>query len=360
MTTIVVMGDGKGSELISPLTRKKIKRFTEIKRGYYAFIVFCLLILVSLTAELLVNNKALIVKYEGSFYFPTYTAVKGGDTFGLDYPYETDYRALKKKFELEDSGNWVLLPLIPWNPYEQDFKEGIYPPYAPNFDEKHYLGTDSIGRDIVARLVYGFRIAIAFAFFSLFICMGIGISVGCAMAYFGKWTDLLGQRVIEIMSVVPFLYVLMVFSSIVKPGLLLLTCVYVAFGWMGITWYMRAMTYKEIARDYVMSARAIGASHWRIIFHHILPNTFVMVITLAPFFVVTSISTLTALDYLGFGLRPPTPSIGELLLQGKANLDSPWIVWSAITSVSLILVLIQFIGEAVREAFDPKRYTRYE
>jgi microcin C transport system permease protein len=286
--------------------------------------------------------------------------VLGGDTFGLDYPYETNYRELQKQFADEDKGNWVLLPIVPWNPYEQDFKQGTYPPYAPNAEEKHYLGTDSIGRDIVARLVYGFRIAMMFALFSLVICMGVGVSIGIAMGYFGKWADLLGQRVIEILSVVPFLYVIMVFSSVVKPGIGPLTAIYVAFGWMGITWYMRSMTYKEKAREYVMSARAIGASHARIIFHHILPNTLVMVITIAPFFVVGSISALTALDYLGFGLRPPTPSIGELLQQGKANLDSPWIVWSAILSVSTILVLIQFIGEAVREAFDPKRYTRYE
>jgi len=254
----------------------------------------------------------------------------------------------------------VLLPLVPYDAFEQDFIEGSYPPYPPSAERQHYLGTDSIGRDIVARLVYGFRIAIVFALFSLVICMGIGVSIGCAMGYFGKWVDLLGQRAIEILSVVPFLYVIMVFASIVKPGLFWLTFVYVLFGWMGITWYMRSMTYKEKSRDYVMSARAIGASHTRIIFHHILPNTLVMVITIAPFFVVGSISALTALDYLGFGLRPPTPSIGELLQQGKANLDSPWIVWSAILSVSTILVLIQFIGEAVREAFDPKRYTRYE
>lgn len=347
-------------EWFSPLTRKKIKRFTQIKRGYYAFWFFVALIVVSASAELLVNSKALMVKYEGKLYFPTYTDVIGGDHFGLDYPYETDYRELSDKFAAENSGNWVLMPIIPWNPYEQDFLEGTYPPYAPSTDAKHYLGTDNIGRDIVARLVYGFRIAIVFAMFSLFICMGIGVSVGCAMGYFGKWIDLVGQRVIEILSVVPFLYVIMVFASIVKPGLFWLTFVYVMFGWMGITWYMRSMTYKEKARDYVMSARAIGASHARIIFHHILPNTIVMVITIAPFFMVAGISALTALDYLGFGLRPPTPSIGELLQQGKANLDSPWIVWSAILSVTTILVLIQFIGEAVREAFDPKRYTRYE
>jgi microcin C transport system permease protein len=360
MTQLMQTPNSEKREWISPLTRKKIKRFTEIKRGYYAFWLFVVLLVVSATAELLVNSKALMVKYEGKLYFPTYGDVIGGDFFGLDYPYEANYRELKQVFADQNNGNWVLLPPVPYDAYEQDFIEGTYPPYAPSAERQHYLGTDSIGRDIVARLVYGFRIAIVFALFSLFICMGIGVSIGCAMGYFGKWVDLLGQRVIEILSVVPFLYVIMVFASIVKPGLFWLTVIYVMFGWMGITWYMRSMTYKEKSRDYVMSARAIGASHARIIFHHILPNTLVMVITVAPFFVVGSISVLTALDYLGFGLRPPTPSIGELLQQGKANLDSPWIVWSAILSVSTILVLIQFIGEAVREAFDPKRYTRYE
>lgn len=360
MTTSISNHKPEKREWLSPLTRKKIRRFTQIKRGYYSFWFFVALLIVSATAELLVNNKALIVKYEGKLYFPTYSDVIGGDFFGLDYPYETNYRDLKAAFAEDGSDNWVLLPLVPYNAFEQDFIDGSFPPYAPSIERQHYLGTDAIGRDIVARLVYGFRIAIVFALFSLVVCMGIGVSVGCAMGYFGKWVDLVGQRLIEVLSVVPFLYVIMVFASIVKPGLFWLTFVYVLFGWMGITWYMRSMTYKEKSRDYVLSARAIGASHWRIIFHHILPNTLVMVITIAPFFVVGSISALTALDYLGFGLRPPTPSIGELLQQGKSNLDSPWIVWSAILSVSIILVLIQFIGEAVREAFDPKRYTRYE
>lgn len=355
-----VTKDSVKREWISPLTRRKLQRFRSIRRGYASFLLLVALLMVSIFAELLVNNKAIAVKYEGQWFFPTYSDVIGGDRFGLDYQYETNYRELQAKFAQEGQGNFVLMPLVPYSPYEQNFKEDIFPPYPPNFSEQHYLGTDSIGRDVLARLVYGFRIAMMFALGSLVVSMFIGILVGCSMGYFGGWFDLIFQRFIEILSMVPLLYLIMIIGQVVKPSVGILAAVYISLAWMAITWYMRSMSYKEKAREYVMAARALGAGHLRIIFRHILPNVFVMVITMAPFFVVQAIATLTALDYLGFGLRPPTPSIGELLQQGKANLDSPWIIWSAIGATSIILMLIQFIGEALREAFDPKRYTKYE
>ncbi|MCG7498642.1 ABC transporter permease subunit [Vibrio sp. Of7-15] len=343
---------------ISPLTHKKIQRFKGIKRGYWSFNILLVLLLVACFAELLVNSRAIVVSYQGELHFPTYTAVKSGETFGLPYQHETNYRDLKEQFAEQDNGDFVIMPPIPWNPYEQDFS-GDFPPVAPSFEDNHYLGTDTVGRDIAARLIYGFRIAIGFALITLAISYAIGVSVGCAMGYFGGKFDLFFQRFIEIWSMVPFLYVIMILVSIMKPSFMLFTMINVMFGWMGMTWYMRTMTYKEKAREYVMAAKALGASNWRILFNHILPNTMVMIVTLAPFTIVANITALTALDYLGLGLMPPTPSWGELLQQGKSNLDSPWIAASVVTAIVAVLIMVTFIGEAIREAFDPKKYTRY-
>ena len=347
------------AKLLSNVTRKKLRRFRSIKRGYYAFVLFMVMVLLAVAAELWVSNRALLVNYQGQLYFPTYGAVITGDTFGLGYEYETDYRELKRVLG-EQPDNWVLLPLVPWSPYEQDYSGSSYPPTAPSFENRHFLGTDSSGRDIVARLVYGFRTAVGFALIALTASYVIGVMIGSLMGFLGGRFDLLFQRVIEIWSQVPFLYVIMILVSITQPNFALFVAINVLFGWMGITWYMRTLTYKEKARDYVLAARAQGAGTWRIIVHHILPNTLMMIVTLAPFTVVANISLLTALDYLGFGLPPPTPSWGELLRQGVNHLDSPWIVASVVTAVSLVLITVSFIGEAIREAFDPKHFSRYE
>ena len=343
---------------INPLTQKKIKRFKEIKRGYWSFIILASLLTLSLFAELLINNKALIVKYNGSYSFPVFSDVLLGQDFGQGTASEADYRQLQKTFEEEGGNNFVIMPLVPWNAYEQDFS-GDYPPNPPSFENQHYLGTDIIGRDILARLIYGFRIAMGFALLTMAISYAIGTAVGCAMGFFGGKFDLFVQRLIEIWSMVPFLYVIMILVSITQPTFTLFVAINVLFGWMGMTWYMRTMTYKESAREYVMAAKALGASTGRILFNHILPNTMVMIVTLAPFTIAANITALTALDYLGLGLMPPTPSWGELLQQGKSNLDSPWIVTSVVTSIVLVLVMVTFIGEAIRAAFDPKRFTRY-
>ncbi|EEY72494.1 oligopeptide transport system permease protein OppC [Grimontia hollisae CIP 101886] len=344
---------------LSPLTQKKITRFKEIKPGYWSFLVLSTLLVLSLFAEFFINSKALMVRYNGEFYFPVVSDVRLGYEFGQDYQSEANYRELQALFKEEDKGNFVIMPLVPWNPYEQDFIEGEFPPYAPSAESRHYLGTDVIGRDVLARLFYGFRIAMMYALTTMTVCFAIGTVIGCAMGFFGGKFDLISQRLIEIWSMIPFLYVIMILVSITKPTFTLFVAINVIFGWMGITWYMRTMTYKESAREYVMAARALGASTLRILLKHILPNTMVMVITLAPFTVVANITALTALDYLGLGLAPPTPSWGELLQQGKSNLDSPWIVTSVVTATVLVLTMVTFIGDAVRAAFDPKKFTRY-
>lgn len=344
---------------LAPQTIKQWRRFRSIKRGYYSLLVMIALLGLALIAELLVSSRALIVKYEGEYYFPTYAAFIPGRAFGLDYDYETNYRELKAEFARSGGDNWVLLPLVPYNAFETDFRDGGFPPYPPSIETRHYLGTDVTGRDIVARLVYGFRLAMAFAVILLVCNYVVGIAIGCAMGFWGGAFDLLFQRLIEIWSNVPFLYVIMIVASVIVPNFWTLVVAMVVFGWMSMTWYMRTMTYKEKAREYVVAARALGASNLRIVFRHILPNTISIIVTFIPFSIAAGVTALTALDYLGFGLPPPTPSWGELLGQGTANLHAPWIVTSVVVAMTAVLLMVAYIGEAIREAFDPKQFSYY-
>ncbi len=343
----------------APQTIKQWKRFRSIKRGYYSLVVMVALLALSVLAELLVNSRALIVRYEGQYYFPTYSAFLPGRTFGLDYDYETNYRDLKAAFAQSGGTNWVLLPPVPYNAFETDFRDGAFPPYPPSIATRHYLGTDVTGRDIVARLLYGFRLAMAFAVILLACNYVVGIAIGCAMGFWGGAFDLFFQRLIEIWSNVPFLYVIMIIASVIVPNFGTLVVAMVVFGWMSMTWYMRTVTYKEKAREYVSAARALGASNVRIVFRHILPNTISIIVTFIPFSIAAGVTALTALDYLGFGLPPPTPSWGELLSQGTANLHAPWIVTSVVAAMTVVLLMVAYIGEAIREAFDPKQFSYY-
>ena len=261
---------------------------------------------------------------------------------------------------IRDRGNWVLMPPVPFNPYENDFRENTLPPTAPSAADRHFCGTDASGRDVLARLVYGFRVAIFFSLALLVATFGTGIGIGCAMGYFGGAFDLIFQRLIEIWSSVPNLYVIIIIASVVIPNFWILLLILWVFGWMGVTWTMRTVTYKERARDYVLAARALGASHARIIVRHILPNTVSIIVSYMPFQVAGGIVSLAALDFLGFGLPPPEPSWGELLQQGWANLSAWWLSGSVVAAMVLTLVLVTFIGEAVREALDPKMHTTYE
>ncbi len=355
---------------LNPQTVKQWQRFRSIKRGYYSLIALGTLLFLSLFAELLVNSRAIVVHYEGELYFPTYSAYLPGETFGLDYSYETNYRELKERFAAdraaaeasgaEDPGNWLWLPPIPFNAYETDFRDEAFPPYPPSLEYDHYLGTDITGRDIAARLIYGFRLAMAFAVILLACNYLIGITIGCAMGFWGGAFDLLFQRLIEVWSNVPFLYVIMIVASVIVPNFWTLVIVMVIFGWMSMTWYMRTSTYKEKEREYVAAARALGSTNLRIVFRHILPNTISIIVTFIPFSVATGVTALTALDYLGFGLPPPTPSWGELLAQGTENLRSPWIVISVVVAMTAVLLMVAYVGEAIREAFDPKKFSYYE
>ncbi|TNE57270.1 MAG: ABC transporter permease subunit [Alphaproteobacteria bacterium] len=353
---------------MNPLTVKKLRRFRQIKRGYYSFLLIIAFLVISAAAPLLVGNRALFVKYDGELFTPVFTAFHPGTDFGFDYSYEVNYRDLADRCAAEPELNCsVIMPLVPYSPYEMSAYEGVFKPEPPNTAQKHYLGTDTTGRDILARLFYGTRIAFVFAIAFMLAVYAIGVAIGCMMGYFGGLFDLILQRLIEIWSNIPFLYmVIIVFSVIpstfsIPTRIAILLLVLVLFSWTSMTYYMRTATYKEKERDYTAAARILGASTSRIIFRHILPNTISTLVTFAPFTIVSAITSITALDFLGYGLPVPTPSLGELLKQGTATLrTAPWIVASAFGTLVVILTLVTFVGEAVRESFDPKKFTIYQ
>jgi microcin C transport system permease protein len=355
---------------LNPLTARKLKRFRALKRGYYSFWLLIVLTVLSLGAEMLMNDKALAVRYEGHWSFPTYADVKLGAEYGLDGEAArspVNYLELRKRFKAEGSGNLVIMPPVPFGPFENTAYGGILKATPPNAAQGHYLGTDSTGRDILARLFYGYRTAILFAAAFTLLTYLIGITIGCMMGYFGGTFDLLVQRLIEVWSNIPFLYMVIIVFSVI-PGTFsisarigILLGILVLFSWPSMTYYMRTETYREKARDYASAARVLGAGSGRIIFRHILPNTISTVVTFIPFTVIGAITSITALDFLGWGLPPPTPSIGELLKQGTASLTTaPWIVSSTFVALVFILTVVTFIGESIREAFDPRKFTVYK
>ena len=347
---------------LNPLTRKKLRRFRSIRRGYWSLVVLAVLVGFSFVAELFVNSRALVVHYEGQLYFPTYAGFIPGTEFGLGYEYETSYRELQERFRgQEETGNWLLMPLVPYDPIENAYAGEFFLPRPPDAAKGHWLGTDTQNRDILARLIYGFRYAMIFAFGFMAGVYLLGIVLGCMMGYFGGAFDLGVQRLIEIWSNINFLYVVIIATSIIRPNLGMLMVITVAFSWTAMTYYMRTATFREKARDYVAAAQVLGAGSGRIIFTHILPNTVSTIVTFIPFTVAGAITALTALDFLGFGLPAPTPSWGEMLKQGTQNLQTaPWIVSSAFMAMVVVLTLVTFVGEAVREAVDPKQFTIYE
>ena len=398
---------------LSPINKKRWQRFRSNKRALICLYAFSIITLMSMSSEVFFNDKALIVKHQDQYYFPFIQNNIPAKTFGLDDEGEADYRQLQKLFL--NSDNYVLMPIIPFSadtidPIEIDqlekkislidklYDEKVqdlhktnnettdkqkfdlniqrnsekssieqlkYHPLPPNSSNKHYLGTDSNGRDIFARLSYGYRIAIGFALILLIINYSIGVSVGCLMGYAGGWFDLIVQRVIEVLSNIPFLYVIIIIAAILREkgitmGFWSLVGIYAFFGWMGMTWYMRTTTFKEKSREYVLAARANGASDARIIFAHIIPNVVSLLVTFIPFSISGAIVGLTSLDYLGYGLPKGTPSWGELIKLGIELINAPWIITSVVCVMSLVLFLINSVGEGVRDAFDPKQISTYE
>jgi microcin C transport system permease protein len=349
------------------LFRRRLSKFRSIRRGYYSFLLILAAYAFSFLLPLLVNNTAWIVHYQGRTYFPMLRYYPAS-TFGQQSFGEPDYRALRRTLREQDQGNWVLMPPYPYSATESILDLPGSPPHAPSW--QHIFGTDDRGRDIFARLAYGFNVSLTFSLLVLVFGYAIGVTAGAALGYYGGKLDILGVRVIEIWSSLPFLYVIMIVSSIIvpvyipgrnlvlQPSFWLLIFILSIFDWMGITYYVRGEFYREKAKDYVGAAISMGASDRSIIFRHILPNSLTSAISFAPFVIVGNISALVALDFLGFGLPAPTPSWGELIGQGMENLTKWWLVFFPLAAMFITLLLIVFIGEAVREAFDPKEYSR--
>lgn len=450
----LLIWSGRQQWHFSPLTLKQIHRFRAIRRGYISFLILLVLVGVAALDGLIVGKRALIVRHEGRFYLPFITDVLPATTFGLKEESETDYRELQRQFREDKSGNWVLMPLVPYDakldtpeviavlterngvvfqegsdtPFDgraysvfrdkpeqkrqewifrrglrhgemrgwdasgeqvekavfekgtrvsyTDYSDGkaaalegqaqnkllavIYPPAPPSWTQRHFLGTTSMGGDVLAILFGGWQQAIIASVLFVTFVFVVGVFAGGTLGYFGGLYDLIGVRLIEIWSVLPFLFIVMIVSSIVSPSLFLLVVIISLFSWMGTTIYIRTAAYKEKARDYVASARLLGAGTGRIIFRHILPNSIAILVTLAPFEVAAIITSLAALDFLGFGLPPEEPSWGRLLHEGTEDFNYPWIVSSAFVAMTSVLVLVTFVGEAVREAFDPKKFTTYK
>ena len=449
-----VLRSGRRQWHLSPLTLKQVQRFRAIRRGYLSFLVLLGLMGVAALDNLIVGKRALIVRYEGHLYFPFVTGVLPATTFGLKDKSETDYRELQRQFREQKAANWVLMPIVPYDPmldtpeviaelterdglmyqagtnepfngraytvfrdkpeqkrqewvfrhgqrsgemrgwdadneqvekavFEKgkrvsytDYSDGkaaaleskagakmftvVYPPSPPSWTHRHLLGTTSMGGDVLAILFGGWQQAIIASVLFVTFVFVVGVLAGGMLGYFGGVFDLVGVRLIEIWSVLPFLFIVMIVSSIVSPSLFLLVVIISLFSWMGTTIYIRTAAYREKARDYVASARLLGAGTGRIIFKHILPNSIAILVTLAPFEVAAIITSLAALDFLGFGLPPEEPSWGRLLHEGTEDFNYPWIVSSAFVAMTTTLVLVTFVGEAVREAFDPKKFTTYK
>ena len=339
------------------ILQKRWKKFKSLKRGYFSLIILLSLYIVSFLLPIIINNRAIIVKYNQEYFFPIITGYIPGKIFDQDVPGEARYRILATEFELEiDKGNWVLMPPYPFSPYEDITFEGNRMYESPS--RKHWLGTDNTGRDVFARLCYAFNISISFALLLTIVNYIVGILIGGAMGYYGGKFDLIFQRIIEVWSSLPMLFVIIIISSILKPSFLLLIGIYTLVNWISMTYLMRAEFYREKSKPYVAAALSMGQSDFNVMFKHILSNSLVPIITYFPFSVVAGISALVGLDYLGFGLAPPTPSWGQMLDVGLSNITKWWMVFAPVSAQFFTLLLIVFIGEGVREAFDPKVYSR--
>jgi microcin C transport system permease protein len=360
---------------LSPLNRRRWQSFKANRRGYWALWIFLVLFVVSLFAELIANDKPFYVSYEGKSYFPVLVTYPE-TTFGGDFETAADYRDPYLQKLIAEKGGYMLWPPIRYSYNTHNLDLPTPAPSKPTWMlteaeckpvlerkglsscrdlEYNWLGTDDQGRDVVARLLYGFRLSVLFGLALTIISSVIGVAAGAVQGYFGGWTDLLFQRFIEIWTSVPSLYLLLIVSSVLVPGFFVLLGILLLFSWVSLVGLVRAEFLRGRNFEYIQAARALGVSNRTIMFRHLLPNAMVATMTFLPFIVSSSVMTLTALDFLGFGLPPGSPSLGELLSQGKANVQAPWLGFTGFFAVAIMLSLLIFIGEAVRDAFDPRK-----
>jgi microcin C transport system permease protein len=336
---------------ISPLTRRRLDNFRGNRRGFISLWLFLALFLTSLVAEFIANDKPILVKFDGAYYMPVLNMYPE-TTFGGEFPTEADYNDPFLKKLIEAKG-WMIFPPVPWHHTSVNYLLEVPAPAPPS--EVNWLGTDDQARDLLARLIYGFRISVLFGLLLTLASTIIGVTAGAVQGYFGGWVDLGFQRFMEIWSGIPRLYVLIILASFVEPNFWWLLGILILFHWMSLVSVVRAEFLRGRQQDYVRAARALGVGNIVIMFRHVLPNAMVAALTLLPFVLNSSITALTSLDFLGLGLPPGSASLGEVLAQGKANLQAPWIGISSFCVLAALLSLLIFVGEAVRDAFDPRK-----
>ena len=336
---------------LSPLNKRRLQNFKSNKRGFYSFWIFSFLFIVSIFADFIANDKPLLIKFDQEYYFPIINEYPE-TIFGGDFETEADYRDPYVIKLIEDKG-WIIMPLIPYT-YNTIIRDLDVPAPAPP-SKKNWLGTDDQARDVLARLIYGFRISILFGFTLTFFSMIIGVSAGAIQGYFGGRIDLFFQRFMEIWSAIPTLYVLIILASIVQPNFWWLLMILLFFSWMGYVGVVRAEFLRARNLDYVRAAKALGVSNYTIMFRHLLPNATVATITFLPFSLSASVTALSGLDFLGFGLPPGSASLGEMVNQGRNNLHAPWLGLTSFFTLGLMLGLLVFVGEAIRDSLDPRK-----
>lgn len=365
----------RGRFTLSPINRRRWQNFKSNRRGYWSFWIFTALFIFSLFAEFVANDRPFMIKYDGRLYFPSIVTY-AETAFGGEFETAADYRDPFLQKLIAEKGGTIVWPPIR---YSFDTHNLDLPTPAPSKPtwlltekecepvvkrkgltscrdlEYNWLGTDDQGRDLVARLIYGFRISVLFGLILTLVSSALGVAAGAVQGYFGGWTDLLFQRFIEIWTSVPSLYLLLIISSVLVPGFFVLLGILLLFSWVSLVGVVRAEFLRGRNFEYIQAARALGVSNLIIMFRHLLPNAMVATLTFLPFILSSSVTTLTALDFLGFGLPPGSPSLGEMLSQAKSNVQAPWLGLTGFFSIAIMLSLLIFIGEAVRDAFDARK-----
>ncbi len=351
-TQMVPLARAPGRPWMSPLTRRRWANFRANKRGYWSLQLFIVLFVLTLLAEVIANDRPLLIMYGGSLYSPVLMTYAEKD-FGGEFETEADYKDQGVQALIEGNGGWMLWPLIPFSYNTIDYYLPGPAPYPPSAE--HWFGTDTVGKDVVAQLIYGARLSFLFGIVLTALSSVIGVTAGAVQGYFGGKVDLIAQRFVEIWAGLPMLFILIILASVVESNVYWLLGILVAFSWMSLVGVVRIEFLRGRNFQYVAAARALGATDLRIMVRHVLPNGLVATFTFLPFILTGSITLLTSLDFLGFGLPADSPSLGRLLAQGRTNIHAPWLGLTTVFTLALMLTLLIFAGEAVRDAFDPRK-----